>query len=53
MNRENKLKLYIENLWLKDGAIKFPEREEVKLYDYNLDLNLNDSWLLWEKEMHS
>ena len=53
MNPENKLEEYIENLWLKDGLIVFPKREEIEEDDESLDLSINIVWLLWEKEMHS
>ena len=47
-----KLERFIFLLWSKDGSIHFPYREIIETIHWELDLEENPSWLLWEKEMH-
>lgn len=48
-----KLERYIFALWSKDGSIPFPDREVIETLNWELDLEENENWFLWEKEMQS
>ena len=51
MTKEEMVNSYIEFVWAKESVMEFPKREQIGIYDHELDLTVNPSWIEWEIEM--
>lgn len=41
----------IVEIWKRENRKAFPDREKVNPFDYQLDLENNPDWAIWELEM--